>query len=51
VLLSFNQEVRLTADTPDIRVGAADTQRAASVQYVKNEAAESAAVAFFFGAL
>lgn len=48
---TFNQAVRLTADTPDIRVGAADTQRAASVQYVKNEAAESAAVAFFFGAL
>lgn len=48
---TFNQAVRLTADTPDIRAGVADTQRAASVQYVKNEAAESAAVAFFFGAL
>lgn len=48
---TFNQAVRLTADTPDVRAGVADTQRAASVQYVKNEAAESAAVAFFFGAL
>ena len=48
---TFNQAVRLTADTPDVRTGVADTQRAASVQYVKNEAAESAAVAFFFGAL
>lgn len=48
---TFNQAVRLTADTPDVRAGVADTQRAASVQYVKNEAAESAAIAFFFGAL
>lgn len=48
---TFNQAVRLTADTPDVRTGAADTQRAASVQYVKNEAAESAAVAFFFGSI